>query len=515
MWTGNEVLDSTARVGNEWVHVDSASVKTPTERHRTVKSWYATEDGLAVWMGFIVVGLALAAAAGVDLLGWLAASQIWVEAGKAVRPVSKAYSSVPAVIGLFATFGFMLALVTLGAAVLGLHLRKFIAAFSVVFWVSALCWLVGHYAYIAQTPDKRAAMGITWSLGLTGEAGFIVALLAGLLVGNFLPGLAAWLKDAARPEWFIKTAVVILGASLGVKAAGASGLVSVIMFRGLAAIIEAYLIYWALVYFIARKYFKFSREWAAPLASGISICGVSAAITTGAAIRARPVVPIMVSSLVVIFSVVELILLPFVAQAFLWTEPMVAAAWMGLAVKTDGAAVASGAITDALIRSRAVAAGIQYEPGWLLTTTTTVKVFIDVFIGIWAMVLAAVWVYGIEKEKGQKIPFAEILRRFPRFVVGYFALFLIMLVVALVLPDSLNGLKDATAEADLVRGLFFVMTFFSIGMASNFKKLWAEGIGRLALVYVVSLFGFIIWIGLAISWLFFHGVYPPVLTGGP
>ncbi len=56
------------------------------------------------------------------------------------------------------------------------------------------------------------------------------------------------------------------------------------MFRGLAAIIEAYLIYWALVYFIVRKYFKFSREWAAPLALGISICGVSAAITTGAAI---------------------------------------------------------------------------------------------------------------------------------------------------------------------------------------------------------------------------------------
>ena len=209
-------------------------------------------------------------------------------------------------------------------------------------------------------------MGISWSLGLTGEAGFIVALLAGLAVGNFLPGLAGWLKEAARPEWFIKTAIVILGASLGVKAAGATGLVSAIMFRGLAAIIEAYLIYWALVYFIARKYFKFSREWAAPLASGISICGVSAAITTGAAIRARPIVPIMVSSLVVIFSVFELILLPILAQVFLWNEPMVAAAWMGLAVKTDGAAVASGAITDALIRSRAAGAGIHYEPGWLL-----------------------------------------------------------------------------------------------------------------------------------------------------
>ena len=117
---------------------------------------------------------------------------------------------------------------------------------------------------------------------------------------------------------------------------------SAVLFRGLCAIVEAYLIYWAVVYFISRKYFKFSREWAAPLASGISICGVSAAIATGGAIRARPVVPIMVSSLVVIFAVVELIILPFVAQGFLWHEPMVAGAWMGLAVKTDGAAVASG-----------------------------------------------------------------------------------------------------------------------------------------------------------------------------
>src|SRR5262249_37753410 len=154
------------------------------------------------------------------------------------------------------------------------------------------------------------------------------------------------------PEWYIKTAIVILGASLGIKAASASGLVSAIMFRGLAAIIEAYLIYWSLVYLIARKYFRFSREWAAPLASGISICGVSAAITTGPAFRARPIVPILVSWLGVVFSVVELLVLPFAAQPFLAHEPMVAAAWMGLAVKTDGAAVASGALTDALIRSK-------------------------------------------------------------------------------------------------------------------------------------------------------------------
>src|SRR5262249_45983530 len=153
-------------------------------------------------------------------------------------------------------------------------------------------------------------------------------------VGNFMPKFAALMQEAVRPELYIKTAIVILGGFLGLTAAQQLGFATTLMFRGLAAIIEAYLIYWAVVYYVARKYFKFSREWAAPLASGISICGVSAAIATGSAIRARPVVPIMVSSLVVIFAVVELVVLPFVAHALLPNDPMVAAAWMGLAVKT-------------------------------------------------------------------------------------------------------------------------------------------------------------------------------------
>ena len=175
------------------------------------------------------------------------------------------------------------------------------------------------------------------------------------------------------------------------------------------------MIYWALVYFVARKFFKFSREWAAPLASGISICGVSAAIATGAAIKARPMVPIMVSSLVVIFAVVELLVLPFAAQKFLYQEPMVAGAWMGLAVKTDGAAVAAGGITDSLIRAKAQAVdGVSYEKDWVMGTATTVKVFIDVFIGIWACILAAIWCTKIEGKPGSKVPFAEIWATVPQ-----------------------------------------------------------------------------------------------------
>src|SRR5215471_17369891 len=214
-------------------------------------------------------------------------------------------------------------------------------------------------------------LGLGWSLRLTGEFGYVLALLIGLAIANLLPTAARWLAEAARAELFIKTAIVILGGTVGVKAAEQLGLASSIMWRGLAAIIEAYLIYWAVVYYVARVWFKFSREWAAPLASGISVCGVSAAIATAGAIRARPVVAVMVSSLVVVFAVVELLILPFAAAYFLDQQPMAAGAWMALSVKTDGAAVASGGITEALILANAAAQGIKYQPGWILGTAAT------------------------------------------------------------------------------------------------------------------------------------------------
>ena len=218
----------------------------------------------------------------------------------------------------------------------------------------------------------------------------------------------------------------------------------------------------------------------------------------------------MVSSLVVIFAVVELLILPFAAQTFLSSQPMVAGAWMGLAVKTDGAAVASGAITDALIRAKVFAdTGVQYKEGWMLLTTTTVKVFIDVFIGIWAFVLALVWVYAIDKKPGERVKVIEIWQRFPKFIIGYFVTFFALLLLAMARPDLVNPLKVATAESNIFRVLFFVLTFFSIGLVSNFRKLREEGIGKLTLVYVVSLFGFIIWIGLVISFVFFNGITPP------
>jgi uncharacterized membrane protein YadS len=141
---------------------------------------------------------------------------------------------------------------------------------------------------------------------------------------------------------------------------------------------------------------------------------------------------------------------------------------------------------------------------------TNVKVFIDVFIGIWAFVLAWVWCAKIECKPGQRMKFGEVLDRFPRFVLGYVFTFLVMLFLCSHSKDLLTIGKDLILGTTQLRLIFFALTFFTIGVVSNFRKLWEAGIGKLILVYVVGLFGFIIWVALIISWIFFHGVHPPL-----
>ncbi|MGB7659096.1 MAG: putative sulfate exporter family transporter [Pseudolabrys sp.] len=472
-----------------------------------------SEDWLSLIIGLFIFVLSLAAIVNIDLLGWVVTTSVWTDVGKALGPVSKSYASLGGFGALLATYVALLVVLSAAAVALKSDIKRFALAFTAVFWIAYASWVAGNFAnFAAVTPADLQKFGIGWSLRLTNEGAYIFALIAGLVIANVFPRFADAIKDAVRPELYIKIAIVILGGFFAVTAAGKLSLASSLLLRGVAAIIEAYLIYWAVVYFVARKWFGFNREWAAPLASGISICGVSAAIATGGAIRARPVVPVMVSSLVVIFAVVEVLVLPFLAQHFLAHEPLVAGAWMGLAVKTDGAAVAAGAITESLILAQNAAEGVKYQPGWMLGTTATIKVFIDIFIGIWAFVLGYIWTNHINRTS-DKASIREIWERFPKFVLGFVLTFIVGLYLALATPaDIATKVPAAMGEANTLRVLFFILTFFSIGVLSNFKKLWQEDIGRLAAVYVVSLFGFVIWVGLLISWLFFAGVKPPLAS---
>jgi uncharacterized membrane protein YadS len=489
------------------------AVKASDHSDQIVAKDRLTEDWLSVAIGVLVFALALFSLSGTDLLGWAVTTSVYTNLASALGPFAKAYGWLGGGASLLATYAALLLVLGIGVATLGADVRKFALAFTVVFAIAYASWIAGSYAYIAAvTPADQQKFGIAWSLKLTNEGGFIVALLSGLVIANFFPRFASWLKEAIRPELYVKIAIVILGATVAVTAAGRLNLASSILIRGAAAIIEAYLIYWAVVYYVARKWFGFSREWSVPLASGISICGVAAAIATGGAIRARPAVPVLVSSLVVVFAVVEVLILPFLAQTFLWQEPLVAGAWIGLAVKTDGAAVAGGGITESLILAKAAAEGIKYQPGWILATTATVKVFIDIFIGIWAFILGYIWTNHIEKGPDKAKP-SEIWERFPKFILGFIAVFAISFWLALgTTPDIAKALPAAAGEANVFRVIFFILTFFSIGVLSDFRKLWQQGFGKLAAVYFVSLFGFVIWVGLLISWLFFSGVKPPLVS---
>ncbi|HKA77333.1 MAG TPA: putative sulfate exporter family transporter [Pseudolabrys sp.] len=472
-----------------------------------------SEDWLSLIIGLSIFVLALAGIANFDLLGWVVTTSVWSDASKALGTVSKSYASLGGFGALVATYVALLVVLSAAAVALKSDIKKFALAFTAVFWIAYASWVVGNFAnFAAVTPAELQKFGISWSLKLTNEGAYIFALISGLVIANVFPRFGEAIKDAVRPELYIKIAIVILGGFFAVTAAGKLSLASALLLRGVAAIIEAYLIYWAVVYFVARKWFGFNREWAAPLASGISICGVSAAIATGGAIRARPMIPVVVSSLVVVFAVVEVLVLPFLAQTFLSHEPLVAGAWMGLAIKTDGAAVAGGAITESLILAQNAAEGIKYQPGWILGTAATIKVFIDIFIGIWAFVLAYIWTNHINRTS-DKANIREIWERFPKFVIGFVVTFAVGLYLALATPAAIaSKVPAAMGEANTIRVVFFILTFFSIGVLSNFKKLWAEGIGRLAAVYFVSLFGFVIWVGLLISWLFFSGVKPPLAS---
>src|SRR5262247_3680164 len=273
-----------------------------------------SEDWLSLIIGLFIFVLSLAAIVNVDLLGWVVTTAVWVDVGKALGTVSKSYASLGGFGALVATYVALLVVLSAAAVALKSDLKKFALAFSAVFWIAYASWVIGNFAnFAAVTPAELQKFGISWSLKLTNEGAYIFALIAGLVIANVFPRFAEAIKDAVRPELYIKIAIVILGGFFAVTAAGKLSLASSLLLRGFAAIVEAYLIYWAVVYFVARKWFGFNREWAAPLASGISICGVSAAIATG----------------------------------------------------------------GALILAKSAAEGVKYQPGWILGTTATVKVFID------------------------------------------------------------------------------------------------------------------------------------------
>jgi uncharacterized membrane protein YadS len=495
------------------------------------RSWrsgmLSTEDWWAVWLGLGLFAASLLALGGLDAVGWMARPRTWEWTAvtndfawsKLLAPSGAAYGGWHPLAAWLTTYAVFTALLSLGAFFLRLNVTRFALGFTTLFAITWLCWIAGNEMHLTQVDaavDGRNSYrdnGLSWGLQLGEGAPYLLALLAGLAIGNLTKGFAARLQEAAKPEWFIKTAIVFLGVNLGAMTIEATGFAVELILTGAAATFVAYLFFWPIVYTLARRVFKLQRDASAVLASGISICGVSAAIATGGAIRARPVVPVTVSMLVVIFAMVELIVLPGLYTALAPEQPIVNGAAMGMTVKTDGADAAAGALLDELMTARHLAAsGEQWQTGWILSASVLTKIWIDVFIGIWAFVLALVWVAKVEKRAGSVgVSASEIWFRFPKFVIGYFVAWLSYLAIAAQWPEAGEALDRGTSALQSpMRHMLFMLTFVAMGTITDFSKL--KGMGKLALLYAIALAVVIAPIAYGVAYLFHRGLAPPLVV---
>src|SRR3954453_13847284 len=151
------------------------------------------EDWLSVGIGLAVLALALLAAVGFDVLGWTATTSVWAEPARALTTVSRNYAALGGASALILTYLALLAVLSVGVAAMKGDVARFAVAFTVLFWIAYASWIAGNNAHIgAVTPAELQRFGVSWSLKLTNEGGYVVALVAGLVIANGFPRFAEW-----------------------------------------------------------------------------------------------------------------------------------------------------------------------------------------------------------------------------------------------------------------------------------------------------------------------------------
>ena len=151
-----------------------------------------------------------------------------------------------------------------GMAALKTDVKKFALAFTAVFWIAYAGWIHRQYRELRRG-QRRPEIRNSASAGRSGsptKAPIIFALIPGLIIANVSAALCrsdqrsgasgALHQDRDRHSWRLLRRHGG-GTSSGLRKRS-------ILLRGIAAIVEAYLIYWAVVYFIARKWFGFSAR---------------------------------------------------------------------------------------------------------------------------------------------------------------------------------------------------------------------------------------------------------------
>lgn len=349
----------------------------------------------------------------------------------------------------------------IGMAVMGLSFGKFTLGFPIVFILSALAFFVAGNS----TVNYYGLEVVFW------------ALIFGLVISNFM-GVPDWLKTAIKTEFFIKIGLVLLGAEVlftTIAKVGAYGMVQSII----VIVAVFYVCYW-----VAKK-LGLDDEFASILGTAVSICGVSAAIAAGGAVKGDQKKVSHTISLVLLCAIPMLIVQPLIAKA-VGMLPAVAGAWIGGTIDTTGAVVAAGAIAGDEAMSVAV----------------VVKMAQNVLIGFAAFFLA-IWFTFKGQAVGQKPSIMEIWFRFPKFVVGFI---IASIVFSFFMSEA--SAKAVTGITAGLRGWWFTLAFLCIGLETKFKELISMGGGRPAAAFLIAQVFNILWT-LLFAYLIFGGVLFP------
>jgi uncharacterized integral membrane protein (TIGR00698 family) len=426
-----------------------SSVSPTTAVAKKSSGWYeliSREDWWAIWIGLGLVLAAVIAFANRGSIKWLAVTpQKWSTFGDVLHQLDL---NAARYVSLFVLW---LVLFGIGAAALGIRLAQFIPAFTLLFIVTTVIYFIGVWdraAYYSLEPP-------------------LVALVFGLIVSNVFT-LPAWFQSALRVEFYVKTGIVLLGAGVPI---------ALILWAGPVAILQAAMISLATfftIYFVAKK-LGLDQRLAAVLGVGGSVCGVSAAIAVGGAVGAKKEDVSITITLVFLWAIVMIFVLPLLART-LGLSTGVAGAWIGTSEFADAAGFAAAQTY----------AGYAGQPGIAGTGDAAVQAFTlmkvigrDLWIGVWALALSIIattrWqATGVVTRTSS----GEIWKRFPKFVLGFFAASIIVTLIA-------HGLDFATYKKTLVpdvvaplqglRTWAFTFCFLSIALTTRLRDLASAG----------------------------------------
>jgi uncharacterized integral membrane protein (TIGR00698 family) len=405
------------------------------------------EDWWAVWLGLGIVVLACVLFACHRSLAWIAVSPgTWSDGAHLVADLTaNAWRYLALLAGCLVTF-------TAATTLMGHRARAFIPSFIVIFILSvAICY--------AGSWDQSKRYNIEAPL---------IALLIGLLISNLIT-LPAWLTEAFRVEFYIKLGIVLLGAALPF---------TLIMGAGPVAILQASIVSIAtfLVIFFTATKLKLDKRLAATLGAGGAVCGVSAAIAIAGAVRAKKEHPPIAISLVVIWAIVMIFVLPFVCRA-LHLPTGVGGAWIGTSEFADAAGLAAAQTYGGFAGPDSGIIGTKEQA---TASYTLIKVIgRDSWIGIWAFILAFIAITRWERTEAEhKVDAGQIWTRFPKFVIGFLLTsILVSVIVQAYSMEEYNKLVKPSLTAPLLslRTWAFTFSFLSIGLSTRFKDLAAAG----------------------------------------